>query len=165
MRNRQKSKPWRGLLAGAIGGLAGSFVMGPLHAMFQKAETQKQGNQEEDSTVKAASAISESLMSHPLTAKEKKVAGPAVHYAFGTTAGAIYGLAAELVPPVRTGFGGLFGATVWLGAHVLAVPALGFSKPVTESPVSMEAGEFGAHLVYGSVSEGLRRALRAYVLR
>jgi hypothetical protein len=48
---------------------------------------------------------------------------------------------------------------------VLVVPALGLSEPVTKSPMSTEAGEFGAHLVYGTVSEGLRRAVRSYVLR
>jgi hypothetical protein len=30
-----------------------------------------------------------------LTAREKEIAGPFVHYAVGTTAGAMYGLAAE----------------------------------------------------------------------
>jgi uncharacterized membrane protein YagU involved in acid resistance len=66
---------------------------------------------------------------------------------------------------VRTGYGSLLGTTVWLGAHVLVVPALGLAEPVTKSPLTQEAGEFGAHLVYGTVSEGLRRAVRSYVLR
>jgi uncharacterized membrane protein YagU involved in acid resistance len=59
----------------------------------------------------------------------------------------------------------LFGAAIWLDAHVIAVPALGLSEPVTNSPMSSEAREFGAHLVYGTVSEGLRHAMRSYVLR
>jgi uncharacterized membrane protein YagU involved in acid resistance len=52
-----------------------------------------------------------------------------------------------------------------LDAHVIGVPALGLSEPVTNSPMSSEAREFGAHLVYGTVSEGLRHAMRSYVLR
>jgi glycosyltransferase involved in cell wall biosynthesis len=52
-----------------------------------------------------------------------------------------------------------------LGAHVVAVPALSFAEPVTKSPLSKEAGEFGARLVYGTVSERLRHAIRSYVLR
>jgi hypothetical protein len=39
------------------------------------------------------------------------------------------------------------------------------SEPVTKLPAGKEAGEFGAHIVYGPVSEGLRRAVRSYVLR
>lgn len=165
MRFRRQAKPWRGLLAGALGGLAASFLMGPLHALAQKAGSSEKKNGEEDSTMKAASAISENVLNHELTPREKKIAGPAVHFAFGASMGAIYGLAAEEVPAVRSGYGALFGAAVWLGAHVVTVPALGWAKPVMKSPWSKEAGEFGAHLAYGTVSEGVRRAMRAYVLR
>ena len=54
-----------------------------------------------------------------------------------------------------------FGLAVWLGAHVITAPALGLSRPVTRSPVSMEAVELGAHVVYGAVTEFLRRLVRA----
>jgi uncharacterized membrane protein YagU involved in acid resistance len=96
MRLKRRAKPWRGLFAGAVGGVAVSFLMGSVHALAQKARP---------------------------------------------------------------------GAAVWLGAHVVAVPALGLSEPITKSPMTQEAGEFGAHIVYGTVSEGLRRATRTYVLR
>jgi uncharacterized membrane protein YagU involved in acid resistance len=164
MRLKRKSKPWRGLLAGAVAGLAASFLMGPMHALAQKASPPRK-KQKEDSTEKTAQAVSENVLNRRLTRTEKKAAGPVVHYLFGTAVGAIYGVAAETIPAVRTGYGSLFGTAVWLGAHVLVVPALGLSEPVTKSPVSIEAGELGAHLVYGTVSEGLRRAVRGYVLR
>jgi putative membrane protein len=163
MRFKRRSKPWRGLLAGAIGGLAAAYLMGLFHALTEKAAPRKKQD-EEDSTVKTAAAISKSVFDHRLTRREKKIAGPVVHYLFGAGVGAIYGLAAETIPAVRTGYGSFFGAAVWLGAHVVAVPALGLAEPVTKSPLSKEAGEFGAHLVYGTVSEGLRRAMRCYVL-
>jgi putative membrane protein len=164
MRFRRKPKPWRGLLAGAAGGLAASFLMGPVHTLAQKATRQKREDQP-DPTEKTAAAVSENVFDHKLTEQEKKAAGPLVHFLFGTAVGAVYGIAAETMPAVRTGFGSLFGTAVWLGAHVLAVPGLGLSEPVTKSPLSKEAGEFAAHLVYGTTSEGLRRAIRSYVLR
>jgi hypothetical protein len=40
--------------------------------------------EEDDTTVKTASAISEGIFDHHLTKSEKKVAGPTVHYALGT---------------------------------------------------------------------------------
>src|SRR5579864_2915278 len=164
MRFKRPSKPWRGLLAGAVGGLAASFLMGPVHALAQKASPAKK-NQVADPTEKVAAAVSKNLFDHTPTRREKKAAAPVVHYLFGAAVGAIYGVAAEVIPAVRTGFGSLFGTGVWLGAHVLVVPALGLAEPVTKSPLSQEAGELGAHLVYGTVSEGLRRAVRSYVLR
>jgi|ERR1051326_8676666 uncharacterized membrane protein YagU involved in acid resistance len=160
---QRKRSLWKGFLAGAIGGLAASFAMSQFHALVQKEEppTQTSG---EDSTVKVASAVSRAMFHHELTPQEKKVAQPAVHYSFGTSVGAIYGTAVEFVPLLRTGWGLPFGTAVWLGAHVITVPALGFSEPVTQSTPAKEAAEFGAHLVYGAVAEGIRRLLRAYVL-
>ena len=88
-----------------------------------------------------------------------------MHYGFGANVAAIYGTTAELAPPVSTGWGIPFGAAVWLGAHVITVPALGLSEPITHSAPRAEAVEFGAHLVYGAVAEGLRRFLRRRLLR
>src|SRR6185295_9863756 len=50
---------------------------------------------QEDTTVRAASAVAESLFDHRLTQSEKKIAGPAVHYILGTGVGGLYGAAAE----------------------------------------------------------------------
>lgn len=45
-----------------------------------------------------------------MTKREKRVAGPSVHYALGASMGGIYGVAAELAPSVRAGAGVPFGA-------------------------------------------------------
>src|SRR6185295_5920749 len=49
---------------------------------------------QDDTTVRAASAVSEGLFDHRLTEREKKIAGPAVHYILGTGVGGLYGVAA-----------------------------------------------------------------------
>ncbi|MDQ6699309.1 MAG: DUF1440 domain-containing protein [Acidobacteriota bacterium] len=150
---------WTGLGAGLAGGLIASAAMGPIHSMAAKLDGS--GPPEgEDATVKTASAISEGLLCHKLTKDQKKVAGPLVHFGFGAEVGALYGAVAEAYPAVTVGFGMPFGAAVWLGAHVIMVPALGLSKPATQSPVSKEAAELAAHLVYGAVTEFCRRLIR-----
>ena len=63
------------------------------------------------------------------------------------------------------GIGGIalglpFGASVWLGAHVIMVPALGLAAPPTRQPPAKEALEFVLHLVYGAVTEVVRRLVR-----
>ena len=133
--------------------------MSQFHSFFQKVETPDE-DKPEDSTVKTASAVSQKIFHHELTPHQKKVAGPAVHYGFGTSVAAFYGAAVDVLPVLRTGWGIPFGAAVWLGAHVITVPALGLAKPVTKSTPQREAVEFGAHLVYGAVVEGIRRLLR-----
>lgn len=149
----------KGFLAGAVGGLAGSLAMSQFHALFQKAESSSQQLQE-DSTVKAAKAISRKVFHRNLPEQQKSAAGTAVHYGFGASVAALYGTLAEIAPVVRTGWGAPFGAAVWLCAHVITVPALGLAEPVTQSTGPKEATEFGAHLVYGVVVESVRRFLR-----
>jgi uncharacterized membrane protein YagU involved in acid resistance len=91
------------------------------------------------------------LLAGALTPHQKKIAGPAVHYGFGVSIAMFYGAAVEVLPVLRAGLGMPFGAAVWLGAHVITVPALGLSEPVTRSTPLREGVEFGAHLVYGAV--------------
>jgi len=164
MRANPKPNLWKGFLAGALGGFVASLAMSQFHALFQRpGSTALQSG--EDSTVKAASAVSRTVFRHKLTLDQKKIAGPIVHYSFGANVGAVYGATAELAPMVSTGWGIPFGAAVWLGAHVITVPALGLSEPITHSAPRAEAVEFGAHLVYGAIVEGLRRFLRRRLLR
>ncbi|MGI8991788.1 MAG: DUF1440 domain-containing protein [Bryobacteraceae bacterium] len=154
---------WKGLGAGLIGGLIASFAMGQVHSVATKIMGgEREG---EDSTVKTASAISEGVFNHKLTPERKKFAGPAVHFGFGGIVGAAYGAAAELIPEVTSGYGVPFGTAVWLGAHVIMVPALGLSKPVTESSMAHEATELAAHFLYGGVTELCRQWLRKSILK
>jgi hypothetical protein len=66
----------------------------------ERPESQKpsQPQQGDDATVKAASAISQAVLHRQLTSDEKRVAGPMVHYAFGSVVGGLYGAMAEVVP-------------------------------------------------------------------
>ena len=162
----QHRKVWKGLTAGIAAGLMAAWAMSQFHALATRLPgmPSPESSQDEDSTVKMASAISEGVFRHALTEDEKKVAGPAVHYGFGASVGGVYGALAEMAPLVTRGAGMPFGVVVWLGAHVVAVPALGFSRPVTKSPLPVEAGELAAHVVYGAVVEFLRRSLRRWLL-
>lgn len=117
--------------------------------------------QEEPATVKAAEAISEVVFGHELTKDEKKVAGPAVHYALGTAVGGLYGGLAEVQPEVSAGVGLPFGAVFWLIVDEGAVPLLGFSKGPTEYPLSTHVYALASHLVYGVTTDIVRRGVRS----
>jgi hypothetical protein len=173
---------WKGLAAGLVAGLAATYVMTQFQELSEKLEKElkedddsrhpqhsaKRGQQEstegegkgEDATVKAAAKLSRNLFHHELSRREKKTAGPAMHYAFGALTGAAYGVLAELVPAVTWGAGAPFGTAVWLGADEIAVPAFGLSGPPWESPPTVHARALAAHLVYGLATEGARRLVR-----
>ena len=174
--NRSQSGVWKGLVAGLIGGLVASWTMNRFQDVWSSlAETQeededdqkeeqppqKDGEEEQtDTTVKAASAISEGIFDHELTRSEQKVAGTAVHYALGTAVGGLYGAVAEVAPEVSVGAGLPFGAAFWLVADETAVPLLGLSKGPTEYPLGTHAYALASHFVYGLTAELVRRALR-----
>ena len=150
---------WKGCIAGVAGGLLGAFAMSKVHAALQQlasAPPQKG----EDSTEKAAAELSRLVLHRELVGGKKKAAGPIVHYTFGAATGGLYGIAAEINPLVRSGGGALFGIAVWLGAHVIAVPAFGLAEPITRSSAGQETAEFGAHLAYGTVVELVRVSLQ-----
>jgi uncharacterized membrane protein YagU involved in acid resistance len=101
------------------------------------------------------------LFDHALTPAEKKIAGPAVHYAVGVTSGIVYSVASEFLPEVTAGFGMPFGAALWLTVDEGAVPLLGLAKGPTKYPPSTHIYALASHLVFGATVEGVRRLLRA----
>ena len=172
---------WKGMVAGLAGGLIASWTMNqfqtvwtrvaegmekPHGAQSMKPSDGSQGEQGQDSqddenaTVKAAEAISAGVFGHELQESEKEPAGAAVHYAFGTLSGGMYGALAELTPQVTSAAGLPFGAGFWLLADEISVPLLGLAKGPTEYPVSTHVYSLASHLVYGMTAELSRRALR-----
>lgn len=172
---------WKGMVAGLAGGLVASWTMNqfqaawtriaegmekPHGAQAMKPSEGSQGEQNQDSaddenaTVKTAEAISKGVFGHELQEREKEPAGAAVHYAFGTLSGGMYGALAEVTPQVTTAAGLPFGAGFWLLADEISVPLLGLAKGPTEYPISTHAYSLASHLVYGMTAELSRRALR-----
>ena len=175
MGNKQsKRNIWQGMLVGLIAGLVASWTMDRFQDVWiavsppddqKKKENEADASEEgeasqDDATVKAASAISAGLFEHKLTKAEKKIAGPAVHYAVGATSGIVYGIASEFLPEVTVGFGLPYGAAFWLVVDEGAVPLLRLSKPPTDYPASTHIYALASHLVFGATAEGVRRLLR-----
>ena len=178
---KQDADILKGVVAGLAGGLIASWTMNQFQAAWTRlAEgTEKshgaqsmqpsegsngnQGNdtaEQDDATVETAKVISRNVFGHELQESEKESAGAAVHYAFGTVTGGLYGALAEVSPQVTMGAGLPFGAAFWLLADEVTVPVLGLSKGPTEYPVSTHAYALASHLVYGVTAELSRRALR-----
>lgn len=173
----------RGLATGITAGIAATLIMD----QFQKISTagqkaaekqlrlanhesaeaierdqqqqEQQAKQQEDSTEIVARKIAEAA-GKELLPLEKKKAGQAVHYAFGTLMGAVYGVAAELVPEVTTGGGTAYGTILFLAAHEVAVPAFQLSPPPTETPARDHLQHWAAHVVYGGSLELVRSLMR-----
>jgi hypothetical protein len=176
---RRKPQIGKAVLVGLASGLIASWTMNQFQAALSKASKLAEGQssqdeskaeseasnqieeESEDATMKAANRLSEIVLNKQLSKQEKKMAGPVVHYAFGSAMGALYGVAAEVYPNVTRGFGTAFGAALFAIADELAVPVLGLSKESKDVPLSSHASALFAHLTYGAATEGVRRVSMA----
>src|SRR5689334_16695981 len=176
---------YKGVAAGAAGGLVASFVMNQFQAALGKlmanedrshgAQSLQQGSPDhgigrelvergvddpdDDAASRTGNAVSELVFEHHLTKSEKEKAGAAAHYAMGVASGVIYGAVAEVMPVATVAEGLPFGAAVWVLADEAIVPATGLSRNPTDYPVSIHAYSLASHLVYGLTTELVRRAV------
>ncbi|HWQ52207.1 MAG TPA: DUF1440 domain-containing protein [Bryobacteraceae bacterium] len=150
---------WTAVAAGVAGGLVGSVAMGLAHAGLAKVVGEKTRGGPEDATVLTA----ERLLGRELELEEKAVAGSLVHLLFGSAMGAAYGAATAVVPKAASGAGLPLGAALYFGAHGYGVPKAGLGRSPLDQPLPGEFVEFAAHLVYGLVTDGIRRAITSKV--
>lgn len=176
MSNRNGAHIASGIVAGIAGGLVASWVMNVfmenLGPQIQKAvqgdEAQSQEQQPEgaekpdDATMKTADAVVSTVTGgRHLSHEGKEKGGPIVHYSFGALMGGLYGAVAEGLPQATVGLGTVFGAALFTGADLVAVPVLNLSGSPADAPASSLATPFAAHLVYGATTETVRRLVRA----
>lgn len=146
------------LFAGAAAGAIATVVMTQFQNAWSKASEALSSDQtqagdtkpsDEPATVKIAEKVAHTVGIDSLSDEQKKLAGPTVHYGFGTAMGALYAGMSNVVPATKVGRGAGFGTALFFGADEIAVPLLGLSKGPTETPVSIHAYAWISHLVYG----------------
>jgi uncharacterized membrane protein YagU involved in acid resistance len=166
----EEPRVWKGAVAGALAGLAASWVMTRFQVALsgrglsgsENPQSNKPVEGRDDAAMKASNEAAKATLDRPLTREEKtEVGGPAVHYAMGIAAGAVYGMLQE----TRHAPGGAaFGAELWVVADQLGLPMVGLSPwPMKTYPATTNAQHLAAHLVYGVstaiVYSAVRRAL------
>jgi hypothetical protein len=161
----------RSALAGAIGGLAGTLAMNYVQRLWtlatggtpgssaglHDARDWQERSEGRNSNEEAALAVA-SVLGQRLTDRQLAVASAAIHFSFGASVGALYGLSTEARRSnQQTGLG--LGAALWLTADEIAMPVLGLSASTLGRPVEMHLQSLTAHCAYGVVTERVRRAL------
>ena len=173
----------RGIVTGLAAGIAATLVMDQfqkLSSASQKAaqkqiklaegeseweiaheqvQAEQQAARKEGSTEIIARKAAE-ITGRSLEKEDKKNAGQAVHYTFGTLMGVLYCVSSELLPEVTTGAGTAFGTLLFLGADEVAVPAFRLAPPPTQTPANDHLQHWAAHVVYGGSLELFRSLLR-----
>ena len=166
---------FKGLLAGAIGGLAGTWTMNYAQRWWTRAMGERppesaagkhdarewqERSEHQNANELAAEALASPIVGRRLTREERGIAASLVHYGFGAAVGALYGAYVERSPRERVRSGLALGTALWITADEIAMPVLGLSGPTTQRPAEMHLQSFAAHIVYGVVAEQVRSRAR-----
>jgi hypothetical protein len=145
----------RSLLRGLVAGVAGTGVMTAYQLAVARAQGKPLGtpvpHRWADAPVpaqvakKAADAVGQGKR---FTRDDVPLLTNAMHWLYGVTWGAFYGVAAGAAKPDPVAGGVAFGTGVWGAAYAELVP-LGLYKPPWKYPPKELALDLSYHLVYG----------------
>jgi putative membrane protein len=151
LKPRHRPSLSKGLLTGAIGGLAGGLTKAAAEAIYPPRVYGQ---------TSPPVLVVERLLGEPLTPREQKIAEACVHFAFSAGIGAVYGAIAEYWPGA-TAFGGAAFALALLGlTHESALPALDLTEPPQRQESQEQMSEVVTHIIFGLTVEQLRRRIR-----
>ncbi len=141
----------KGLLAGLIGGLVATAAK----TIAEKVYPPRTHGEPEPPEV-----LAEKVAGHELAHGEKAAAAEAIHWGFGALTGAAYGALAEYYPAATGKDGAAFGMALTSLTHGGALPAMGLSAEPQDQTVREKTSEMATHVVYGMVTETVRRFVR-----
>lgn len=161
-----------GLAAGFIGGIVATWVLdkyqqGALEVTRRAENAVGSGSvlshhqeiqlrDQQRAHAETADRLAKSTLGKGLSRRQRRDAVPIVHYAVGALAGGAYGLAAELIPAVRAGYGTGYASLLFMGGSQSLLPGFGFGVQNNGA----QGDGLSGHLVYGATLEATRRALR-----
>lgn len=142
---------WKGLIAGVVAGIAATAAKS-LAEKFYPPRTHGEPEPPE--------MLGERIAGHPLDETERVIVAETIHWGFGATAGAFYGVLAEFYPAVTKKEGANFGLTLMALTHQGLLPAMSLSEPPAQQSRREQTSEAATHLIYGVVAEQVRSVVR-----
>jgi putative membrane protein len=151
-------KPMRpkSLAKGIVAGLIGGLVATAAKSLAERIYAPRPHDEPEPPELLAENVAS----GHELTVVQKKVSPEAIRWGFGAATGAAYGALAEYIPTVTSKDGANFGMALVTLTHQGALPMIGLAAHPGEQTAREKTSEITSHVVYGIVTETVRRVVR-----
>jgi len=141
----------KGLVAGLLGGLAGTAAKTVAERVYlSRAHGQKEPPE----------LVVERSPGRGLMRVRKKIPKEALQWGFGAAIGAAYGVAVEYYPPASAKDGAGIGMALSSMTYDTVLPAVGLAPDPAEQDVQERTTEMTMHVVFGAVTETVRRAVR-----
>ena len=145
----------KSLIKGLVAGLVGGLLATAAKSLAEKIYPPRTEGQPEP-----PEALAEKLAGHDLSGPAKAIASETIHWGFGATAGAVYGVVAEYFPAATSKDGASFGLALEALTHEGALPMFGLSAAPDEQTTREHTSEMATHLIFGVVTETVRRFVR-----
>lgn len=135
-------------VAASLGGLAATLPMTvAMEAMFRRLSLpQRHPLPPRTISMRLADTLG---MKHELDEQQRLAVTLLNHFAYGTAAGAVYGLLGRRLLPGVLG-GAVYGLGVWAGSYLGLLPATGLYPSAEEESARRNALMIAAHLVWGA---------------
>lgn len=141
----------RGILAGFIGGLAGTVVKAGIERFLEVRKIDQRSAQ-----IKVMDKFSTKLIGTPIKLENEGIVEQLVNVPLGATVGAIYGYGKRDKEDVNMVDGVILGATTWASTHETSLPLMGLEKSPNKIPVKTQVHELFAHVIFGVTTEIVR---------
>ncbi|MGD0446537.1 MAG: DUF1440 domain-containing protein [Edaphobacter sp.] len=141
----------KGLLAGLIGGLVATAAK----TLVEKVYPPQTHGEPEPHEV-----LAERVAGHELVRTQKEVATEAIHWGFGALTGAAYGALVEYYPAATAKDGAGFGMALSSLTHGTMLPVMGLGAAPEAQTARERTSEMATHVIYGVVTETVRRVIR-----
>lgn len=152
--NSFASSTSRGLIAGFIGGLAGTAIKSLVEEFLPVRKVEQRSAQ-----IKLVDDLSTKITGSPISVQNEALAEQLVSFPFGASIGAAYGYGKKDKDAYNIRDGVILGASTWVSTHETSLPILGLEPKPTDIPVGMQLNELLAHVLFGITTEIVRSAV------
>lgn len=150
----QTSNTSRAIIAGILGGLAGTAIKRLVEEFLPVRKVEQRSAQ-----IKIVDDLSTKLTGSPISAHNEILAERLVSLPIGVSLGAAYGYGKKNKEGINITDGVILGATTWVTTHETSLPLLGLEPKPTDVPLQMQANELLAHVLFGITTEVVRNLI------
>lgn len=141
----------RGLLAGFLGGLAGTAVKTMVEQFLPVRKVEQRSAQ-----IKVLDDLSTRITGSPISVHNEAMAEQMVNFPLGASVGAAYGYGKKDKDELNVMDGVILGGTTWFSTHETSFPLLGLEENPADVPIKTQANELIAHVLFGVTTELVR---------
>lgn len=141
----------RGLIAGFVGGLAGTAIKTLVEQFLPVRKVEQRSAQ-----IKIVDDLSTKITGSPISVENEALAEQLVNFPFGASIGAAYGYGKRKKDELNIMEGVILGSSTWISTHETSLPLMGLEAKPKDIPLRMQANELFAHVLFGVTTELVR---------